>query len=158
MAVQTSAGAKFYLGPANETADEQAEFEALSYTLVGEIEDIGEFGDRVNPVNFTALGDSRVRKFKGSRDAGNITMTVGFDPSDAGQSAIETALAADGNYAVRISLGDTGTGSPSNPTTFYFLGKVMSYTTNIGSADNVVRSTVEVAIDSAIVRVAAVSD
>lgn len=157
MAVQTAAGAKIYIGPvAASTVDTEAEFEVLSYTEIEEVESISVFGDTVNEVNFTALGDRRVRKFKGSFNAGNIQMVMGRSAAATGQAAFIAALAADDDYAFKVTLNDAGSGSPSAPTTFYFRGKVMSYETDIGNAENVVRANATIGISSAIVEVAAV--
>jgi hypothetical protein len=156
MAVDTAAGSKFYIGPVNSTAADSTAYEALSYTLVGEVESIGEFGDQYNPVTFTALDDRRVRKFKGSADAGTISLTIGHDSADTGQTNLDTALASDSDYAFKVTLDDAGTGSPSSPTTYYFRGKVMSTRVNPGDAENIVRVSAEVAINSAIVKVDAV--
>lgn len=153
MAVQTAAGAKLYIGPANSSADSKSAYEALSFQEVGEIENFSDFGDSYNEVRFTAMNNRRVQKFKGSVDAGSLQLTVGRDPSDAGQADLKTALAADDDYAFRVDLNDEGSGSPANPTIFYFRGKVMSYTANIGNSENVVRSSVGIAINSAIVEV-----
>ena len=156
MAVQTAAGSKLFIGPANSTATTQNDFEALVYVEVGEIEELGEFGDTVNEINFTPLGNRRVGKFKGSFNAGTINLTVGRDPADPGQADLRDALASDSDYAFMVTLNDASEGSPSNPTTIYYRGKVMSYTTNIGNVENIVRSTVAIGINSAIVEVAAV--
>lgn len=156
MAVQTAAGSKLFIGPANETADDAGAYSILAYVEVGEIEELGEFGDTVNEINFTPLGNRRVGKFKGSFNAGTINLTVGRDPADPGQDDLRDALASDSDYAFMVTLNDAGIGSPSSPTTMYFRGKVMSYTTNIGNAENIVRSTVAIGINSAIVEVAAV--
>lgn len=156
MAVDTAAGTKFYIGPVNSVAAGQSAYEALSYTEVGEVESVSEFGDQYNAVTFTALGDRRVRKFKGSADAGTISLTIGHDSADTGQGNLDTALASDSDYAFKVTLDDAGTGSPSSPTTFFFRGKVMSTRTNPGDAENIVRISAEIAINSPIVKVDAV--
>lgn len=153
MAVQTAAGAKLYIGPADDSASSSGDYIGLSYDEVAEIEDIGEFGDSVNEVTFTALSDRRVRKFKGSFDAGTLELTLGRDPSDDGQGAMIDALASDDDYAFKVELNDAeGSG---DPTTFFFRGKVMSYTAQIGNTENVVRASASIAINSEIIEVPA---
>ena len=80
---------------------------------MGEIEDLGEFGDTFNPVNFTALSDGRVRKYKGTADAGNMTLTVGLDNGDAGQKAVGVAHKdrTKGNYNIKVTLNDGDPGA-----------------------------------------------
>lgn len=152
MSVNTSAQCKLYLGT-TAAATTVVAFEADTYTEVGEIEEIGEFGDAVNAVNFTSLADGRVRKFKGSYDAGELSMTVAFDVDDTGQAALKTALddTSSDDYSVKITLNDQPSGG-SNPTTFFFKGKVMSRRISVSSADNVVRASVTIAINSAVLQ------
>lgn len=155
MAVETAAGSRLYISttiPASST-DTQQEFEALSYTEVGEVEEIGEFGDQVGQATFTALANRRVRKFKTSYDAGDLTVTVGFDSGDAGQDAMMTALANDFDYAIKVTLDDGSAGSPSSPSTFYFLAKVMGGRLTVSNVDAIVRRNFTLGISSAIVQV-----
>jgi hypothetical protein len=137
--VETAAGSKFYLGPANKTANSLSDFQALSYVEVGEVEDIGEFGDQFNPVKRTPLSTRRVQTAKGSKDAGTFTLTIGHDSADTGQVNLDAALASDSDYAIRIELDDAGSGSPSSPTTFYMRVKVMGLSTRIGDAENILK-------------------
>lgn len=156
MAVQTAAGAKIHIGPvAASTVDTAQEFQSLAYVEVEEVESIAVFGDTTSEITFTALGDRRVRKFKGSFNAGTIAVVMGRDAGASGQAAFIAALASDADYAFKVELNDASPGSPSGPTTFFFRGKVMSYETDINNAENVVRANASVAINSAIVEVAA---
>lgn len=158
MAVNSTLGIKFYIGTTT-AASTQGEYESDSYSEVGEVEDMGEFGDAYNPVTFTALGDGRVRKFKGTADAGTISLTIGMDVADTGQDALTAALSDTGsddyNFKVEFTDGDTSVSPVGDPTTVYFSGKVMSRRYQSGSADNIVRVTVDVAINTDIVEVEA---
>lgn len=157
MSVQSSSGCKFYIGPSNDSATTEAAYDALSYTEVAEIADLGEFGDKINEVNFIALADARNRKFKGSKDAGTMVLDLGYDTSDAGQAALESARddtsAATEEYAFKVELNDS---AGTNPTTFYFRGLVLEAgRIKIGNADSIIMNGVSVAINSAIVKKAA---
>lgn len=157
MTVNTSALVKIYIGDSVSAAPaNQGEYEATNFVEIGEVADLGEFGDRSNPITFTSLADRRVRKFKGSFDAGTLTLGLGRDISDSGQSALSTANGTDFDYTFKVEFNDGSAGSPSENSVQYFIGKVMSYTTNVGSADSIVGSTVEVGINSSILEVAAV--
>lgn len=156
--ITTSANAEFAIGTTAsiDTTDSTTaitDFETDSYEIVGEVESIPAFGDQVSAVNFTALSDNRVRKLKGSRDAGTIDLTVAFKVGDAGQVALKDALddETQDDYNFRVEIND-GTSAGSN-TQVYFFGKVMSRSVEVGSADNVIRATVQVAINSAIYQV-----
>lgn len=156
MTVHTSAGSKIFIGGvAASTVDTQAEYEALSLVEIGEVEDLGEFGDSVSPITFTPLSTRRVNKFKGSFDAGNITLNLGRDVTNAGQLALRNALASDFDYAFKVTLNDAGAGSPGDTTKIYFRGKVMSFTTNVSNVDSITRASVSIAINSEILEVVA---
>lgn len=157
MTVQSSANCTFSIGTTT-VADAQAEYDADTFASVGEIEDAGQFGDVINPVSFISLADSRVRKLKGSRDAGTMNLTVGFDPGDAGQDALVAAFADTGtaNYNFKVEFDDQITPTTGNGTTFYFSGHVMSLPVTVGSADNIIKRAFAIAINTAIIEKAAV--
>ena len=97
----------------------------LTYTEIGEVSDLGEFGREYNVVTFNPLGDRRTVKRKGSYNDGSVSMTVARVPGDAGQSILQTALDADSSYYFDVELQDG--------THLYFAAKVMCYTTSVGS-------------------------
>lgn len=154
MGVQTAAGSKLYIGPvAGPTVDTKAEYEGLAYVECGEIEDMGEIGDKANEIKFTSVGDRRVRKFKGSFDAGTMSITVGFDPADDGQVAVLAAFASDDDYAFKITLNDAPPDSDGGETTMYFRGKVMSKPLTIGTAENVVKRKFDIGVNSEVLEI-----
>ncbi len=148
MPINTAAGARFSIGT-KTIATDAASYALDTYVEVGEIENIGEFGDEVSAATFTALADRRVRKFKGTYDAGDISLAVGFDSGDAGQTALNAALKDEGsqdyNFKVLFEDGDT----------FYFSGKVMSRRIAVGGAEDIVKANINIAIATAVVEVAA---
>jgi len=153
MGFNTASGCKISIGTTT-SATTQAEYEADSYTEIGTIEDLGEFGDSFNAVTFTSLADSRVNKRKGAADAGDMTLSVAFDGADSGQQALKVALDDTGAlpYNFKVELNDSlGT----SPTTFYFSAMVMSRRTQVGSSDNVVKAAVQLGITTAVIEVAA---
>jgi hypothetical protein len=151
MTIQTSAGVRCLIGPAhNVTYKEDAAgraaaltaLKALTYVELGEVEDAGELGDEASTADFTALSNRRKRKVKGTFDAGTQQLTLGQDPKDAGQKAVKAAVSSDSNYAFQIDYGD-GTAD-------YYLGQVLSFRKQIGTAESIRKATVSVAINSAI--------
>lgn len=150
MSVNTASGAKLFIGNANANRNTTLEeFQADSYIEIGEIEDLGEFGDESERIKFTALSDGRTRTFKGPRDAGEMTLIVGDDPSDEGQVALEAAEATPFDYNFRVELNDAVTLGGEN-STHYFIGKVFSKRRNVGAANNVVRRNFAIGINSGI--------
>jgi hypothetical protein len=150
MSVNTAGGAKLYIGGPNQNRNSVlADYEADSYVEVGEVEDMGEFGDSADPISFTALSDGRTRKFKGPRDAGTQNIVVGDDPTDEGQLALEGAEGENLNYNFKVELNDKLTLNGEN-SVHYFIGMVMSKRRNVGNVSNVVRRTFVVGVNSAI--------
>ena len=149
--LNTAAGCRFFIG-GKTGADTETKYKADTYVEVGEIEGLGEFGDTFSSVNFTSLKDGRVRKYKGTADAGDLTLTVGLDNGDAGQNAVKTAHKdrSKGDYNIKITLndGDPDASPAISPTTFYMRGKVMNNTVAPGAADNVVRRNITIGINS----------
>lgn len=163
MSVNTAAGSSIFIAPqagfaAIDLTDPDADiitaFEALTWTEIGEVEDLGEFGDEASEITFTALSNRRVRKFKGTFNAGTVTVQAGSDPSDAGQAAMIAAFASDLDFPFKITLNDQIT-LAGDPTTLYFGGKVMSKRRNVGNVENVVRQNFPIGVNTKIYEVAA---
>ncbi len=145
----TATGTKIYIGPSVTNAtDTTAEFAALTpYVEIGLVESLGEYGDESSSVNFAVLGDGRMRKAKGARDAGQVTITVAHASDDPGQAALIAAEALYANFSFKVVLPNrlnaTGTDEIQ-----YFRGLVMSKRLNVGGNDNVVRDTYAVGLNS----------
>lgn len=150
--IVTANGTRYYIGPASGAStnyDTLAEFEAVTvWTEVGLIENLGEFGDEASAVTGAALGDGRIRKAKGARDAGTKSVVVFHDPTDAGQAAMETAEATNDNYVFKVVLPDGPAGY--SDTIQYYRGLVMSRRLNVGTNDNILRVTFNVGVNSEI--------
>lgn len=158
--ISSSAGTKIYIGPevalstltALSEANALLNFEAISegdWDEISPVESLGEFGDQSNPITFASLGDQRMLKFKGVRDAGTMAIVCGRDPEDAGQIAMEAAEKSPSNYRFRVVLNDEPT-SAYSPTTFYFAGQVMSRSVNVADVNAITRRTYNVGINTQI--------
>lgn len=152
--INTASGARLFIGGttaivgANAAARITA-YEALTWVEVGEVEDLGEMGDESERVTFTGLKDGRVRKLKGPRDAGEQTIVVADDMTDAGQIALEAAEASPLDYNFKVQLNDAIT-IGGDDSQHFFRGKVFSKRRNIGNASNVVRRNFVVGINTEI--------
>lgn len=145
MAVQTSAGSTLSIATGVPTTYDSAGYGALTFTVVGEVTDIGEFGKEYNLVSFTPVGNRQVKKFKGSFNNGSIQVQMGRSTGDAGQTAMRSALTSDASFSFKVTLQDL--------TKIYFTGKVMSYKTSVGSVDQITSATSTIELDSEIVEV-----
>lgn len=155
--IVTASGTKIYIGsPVAVTAmDTLAEFKTLTsvsgftWKEVGLVENAGEFGDESASVTGAALGDGRIRKAKGARDAGTQTIVAFHDALDVGQIAMTLAEKTSSNFPFRVVIPDgAGQGAGYSNTTFYYRGLVMGRRKNVGTNDNIIRNTYNVAVNS----------
>ena len=143
MAVQTSAGTTIGISAGLPATDDAAGYGALTFTPIGEVTDLGEYGKVFNLVTHNPIATRRTEKFKGSFNEGSISMGIGEDTSDAGQILLDTAVESDANFSFEITAQDGDID--------YFQAKVMSKTVNVGSVDSIRSSTVQLEITSGIV-------
>lgn len=110
MTVFTSAGTTLAIASAAPGTYNEAGYEALSFTEIGEVSDLGDIPSRVyDIVNWRNIANRGDSKAKGGYTLGSQTITVGIDPDDAGQAMLDTATEADTAYSIKISnpnLGD----------------------------------------------------
>ncbi len=142
---QTSAGSFLSISANLPATHDVAGFEAVevTWTEVGEITDLGEFGREYNLVTHNPLKDRRTVKRKGSFNDGSVTLQMARDVSDAGQTLLQTAQDDDNSYSIRITLQD---GTP-----VYTTAQVMSYKTSVGSVDQITSATTMLEIDNDII-------
>lgn len=151
MSINGSSGAKAYIcATPTPSAVDVSSYAGLTWVEIGEVESIAAFGDKASAITFTSLSDSRVRKLKGPRDAGDMDIVYAHDPSDAGQQALATAEGTKFSYPIKISVPDAQDESAPD-SVFYFQAKVMGVPLNVGSATDVTKRTATLGIDTEIV-------
>lgn len=145
----TSAGTKIGIAlDAKPTTEDAAGYGALTFVDIAEVTDAGEFGRQYNLVTHLPLGNRRTVKRKGSFNDGQMTLQLARVTSDAGQTALVSALDSDENSSIQVTLQDG--------TKIWFMAQIMSYTTIIGNADQITGSTVALEVTSDIVEAAPV--
>lgn len=146
MTVTTASGSKIYVHPTAQQPADLAAYKALTgYVEIGEVQNLGEFGDQSNDVTFASLSDGRIRHLKGARDAGILALVCGRDPLDAGQQALKTCQRTKFSYAFKIVAAD----APDEDHTdslFFFNALVQSARDNFGENDAVVVTTFNLGI------------
>lgn len=148
MAVLTSTGTLLAVSVAAPATYDQAGFAALTYTNVGEVTDLPEYGPNVQVVEHNPLATGITEKYKGFINYGSQSMGLAWDVSDAGQTILSagvTGATKNDPHSFRITYQD---GSVD-----YYQGGIFSYTKNPGSANSIVGSTVQVEINSIVVNV-----
>lgn len=139
----TSAGTTISISAALPATYNDTEFAALTYTEIGEVSDLGEFGREYNVVKFNPLKDRRTVKRKGSFDDGTVQVQLAKAATDAGQVILKAATNSDASHSIKIVLQDG--------TIFYFTAQVSSSTVNVGNVDQITSSTFKLEIDNDII-------
>jgi hypothetical protein len=138
--VFTSAGTTIKISAGIPATNDAAGYAALTWTTIGEVTDLGEFGRVYNLVTHNPLATRATVKRKGSYNDGSVAMQLAIDDDDAGQVLALAALASDANYSFKITL--------QNGAIKYFQSQVMSFTTNVGSVDQITSAAITLEIDS----------
>lgn len=145
---QTVAGSVLSVSASLPATYDAAGFGALSFSPVAEVTDIGTFGKDFTLVTHNPIGDRKTYKFRGSYNTGTLSLKLAkitVLSTDAGQAALTTALndPLDKSISIRITLQDQSKQ--------FFTGKVMSFTTNIGSVNSILAGECKIEIDSDII-------
>ena len=148
MAATTTAGTTLSASATLPATYDGTGFAALTFTAVGEITDIGEYGKEYNLVTHIPLSTRRTQKLKGSYNEGALALQMAYDSGDTGQGILITALDSDDSISYKVTH--------QNGDVDYFTGKVMSFRKNVGSTDNIKSASAAIEIDSDIVEVVAV--
>lgn len=143
----TSAGTDISISAVRPATYDKTAFGALTWTSIGEVTELGEFGRVYNVIKLNLLKDRRTVKRKGSYDDGTVAAQMARVPSDNGQAILVAAVNSDNSYSVKITLQDG--------TKFFFTAQIASYTTNVGNVDQITAATVNFEIDNDIIEVAA---
>ena len=146
--VFTSAGTLYSVSAGEPATYDSAGFGALVYTDVAEVTDLGEYGPTYEVVTHNPLDTRRTVKRKGTVNDGALTMQLGRDPSDAGQAILIDGVdgsAKDTVHSHKVTLQDG--------TIQYVTGQIYSYTTNVGSINQITGASVTIELDNEIVEV-----
>ena len=143
MTAQTSAGTSIALSASAPATYDAVGFAALTFTALGEVTNIGEFGRVYNLVTHNPLATRRTEKYKGSFDDGSLSLDLAVDCTDAGQILAKAALASDDSYSFQVTYQDG--------TIDYFSAKTMSFTTNPASVDSILAGSIAIEVDNDII-------
>jgi hypothetical protein len=145
MTVMTTAGSSLAISAGVPATQDAAGYNALTYTVGGEITDLGNLGKTYATVTHNPVASRRVQKIKGSYNNGTMTVKMGRDFSDAGQTLFTTARDSDASFAFRLTL--------QNGKKLYFQGLVSSFTYEVGTVDQITAGTVTIELQTDIVEV-----
>lgn len=147
-------GAKLYIGGVKEdtgTDFTEADFTGETWVEVKETESLGSVGDTSDEITFSSISQNRTKRLKGTRNAGSMDVVCGIDYSDAGQIALIAAEKTTFDYAFRIVFNDAPEGG--TPSERKFIAKVASQSEALDAANNVMKLTATLWVNSNVVRV-----
>lgn len=98
MGVKTSAGSTIAISAATPATFNSAGYGALSFSSIGEVTDLGEFGREFALVTHNPIATRGTQKRKGSFNEGSIDLKLGLDTDDAGQIIAKAASLSDNDY------------------------------------------------------------
>lgn len=134
MAVRTSAGSTIGISAAPPATFDAAGYGAATFTLIGEVTDLGEFGREYALVTHNPIANRGTVKRKGSFNEGTMTMSLALDTDNAGQILAKTASTDDDDYYFKVTL--------QNGDVYYFAAQVMSFKIGVGSVDQMTGATI----------------
>lgn len=79
----------------------------IVWSTVGLVENFGPHGMTAQITEFTPLDTGVITKIKGSKNYGNMDITLASLPSDSGQDIVEAASESSARYSVKITYPDT---------------------------------------------------
>lgn len=133
MGIATSAGTTFKISAGTPATFDDAGYAALTFTTVGEITDLGEFGREYALVTHQPVGSRGTQKKKGSFNQGAINLQLALDTDDAGQILCKTASQSDANYSILVTT--------QNGDKYYNQALVMSFKVGVGGVDSMTTAT-----------------
>ncbi len=140
MTVRTSAGTTIHVSAGTPATFDSTGYAALTYTSVGEVTNLGEFGREYNLVTHNPVATRATVKKKGSYNEGSISLEVGLDTDDAGQILLKTASASDANHSFKITT--------QNGDVYYFQAQVMSFRVSVGGVDDITSASIMLELTS----------
>jgi hypothetical protein len=103
-AFSTAAGTTIALSASQPATYNEAGYEALTFTPLGKVTDLGEIPSRVYElVELYFIASRGKAKSKGGYDLGSQTVVYAVDGEDAGQIMVDAASESDNAYSVKIS-------------------------------------------------------
>lgn len=140
MSVRSSAGSSIAISASQPATYNQAGYEALSWTTIGEVVNAGEFGRVYELLKHNAINTRSTVKKKGTYDEGQLALTLGLDTDDAGQIIAKAAAASDNDYSIRVTT--------QNGDDYYMQVQVMSFKVQVGQANQITGGSIVLEITS----------
>lgn len=138
MSVRSSAGTTLKISASTPATFDAAGYTALSFTNIGEITNLGEFGREYALITHNPIGNRGTVKRKGSFNEGTMALQLALDTDDAGQILAKAASLSDNDYSFEVTT--------QNGDKYYFQGQVMSFKVGLGSVDDITSASINLEI------------
>lgn len=135
MTVHTSATTAISIDDAAATpaTDDAEGIGALTFKLIGNIEDGGEYGATSEVVEFIPIDTAIVEKVSGSINNGEMTFTIAVDEADAGQAEAKAAVYSRRTVYLEVDMPDGIGGRVVE----YVRGVISQFSRKIGTANDI---------------------
>lgn len=152
MAKMTSTGITLEAVEGEPASFDDTGFEAQSYVKIGQVTNIPAFGPTVQVVESNPLETGITEKFVGFVNYGSVALEADYDDEDEGQALITDAVdTTNSSFGQSFSFKLTySTGAVR-----YWVGKFFSASENPGGANSMVTTSMNVEINSPVLKVAA---
>lgn len=114
-------------------------YDALSWTTIGEVVDISEFGLAYNIVEHETVEKEYAKKVKSTYAYDDMQINCAMDEADAGQIIINTAHRANQSYAFRLIN--------SGGLRYHFTGFVTSNKTGAAIGDDLITKSIVISVN-----------
>lgn len=120
MSAKSIGARKFYVcATVQPTALDAAGYAALTWTEVTGVGAMGETGSKTNILNYDTWGTDVIDKSKGVTNAGDPTLEVARDATDAGQIIMRAAGLTRYTYAFKVEHDDKPSDGYSNTVAYH---------------------------------------
>jgi hypothetical protein len=138
MSTTASSGTKLSVSAGLPATHNEAGFAALTYTLVGELESVGDLVLAKAPVRFANLTTGKTSTNKGAEEPLDVSVVCALDRDDAGQTLMIAAYASTADYSFAVEEPDG--------TKIYFRGKVMKMGSQYGGINDVIKAPYDIGV------------
>lgn len=144
----THLGAKISISTVSVNKDiAKAALEALTFSEIAAVGNLGDYGVSPNNVNYNTLGRPVVTKSKGVQDGGDLQIEFAYLFDDVGQVQVRAAAETKFNWAFKIEYADAPGELWSN-TVRYVVGIVSGPLNLGGGPDDFVRQQITCGVNA----------
>lgn len=137
-------------GSFNTTGTTALTITAYDMELVGEITDFTGPGGAAAVIDITNVQSTAKEKLIGLRDEGQLSLSLNFNATDAGQQGLRDDRSSRNRNKFVILMTDVATGSSAFPSWCFFNGYCMNFSI-AGSVDNKVSANAVIEIDGPVI-------